>query len=212
MFTFCCRIPNIVHLLRSNAAPLNFTVSTSNYSCRAKRSPPLRKVESKAKATRPKKTPNLSLSGSVCVSAVGSSSGCWDGSKCVRGRAYCIYVSPAVQEVSTKTTFYMFLFESLCFLSYCTHMIYLYSMLLLTLHMQEMVCLKSMLIHLNPDKIYIHSNVYEMGGSKGYWSKLFAGKKPTWSFQHFYIKIDLLRYFLMFAKILLHETRLICVS
>jgi hypothetical protein len=44
--------------------------------------------------------------------------------------------------------------------------------------MQEMVCLKSMLIHLNPDKIYIHSNVYDMGGSKGYWSKLFAGKKP----------------------------------
>jgi hypothetical protein len=51
--------------------------------------------------------------------------------------------------------------------------------------MQEMVCLKSMLIHLNPDKIYIHSNVYEMGGSKGYWSKLFAGKKTHLEFSTF---------------------------
>jgi hypothetical protein len=61
--------------------------------------------------------------------------------------------------------------------------------------MQEMVCLKSMLIHLNPDKIYIHSNVYEMGGSKGYWSKLFAGKKPF-----------------LVAKIPLREIRLRCVN
>ncbi len=92
-----------------------------------------------------------------------------------------VYVSPAANEVSTKTTFYMLLFESLCFFK-LVHVIYnLYTVqyaVLLTLGMQEMVCLKSMLIHLNPDKIYIHSNVYEMGGSKGYSSKLFAGKKP----------------------------------
>jgi hypothetical protein len=56
------------------------------------------------------------------------------------------------------------------------------------LDVQEMVCLKSMLIHLNPDKIYIHSNVYEMGVSKGYWSKLFAGKKTAKSYSLFVFK------------------------
>lgn len=39
----------------------------------------------------------------------------------------------------------------------------------------ELVCFKSMLIHLRPDKIYLHSNVYSLGESDGYWSKLFAG-------------------------------------